>query len=98
MAVAPPDQHANYLLIGISIGHVIASVFHLEQSFFKRNGLAALMLIGTENARAGAGSGAPNLAVMTRGGFPQRNFAQRHRLRRTRLGVFRAGYLNRVRP
>src|ERR1700680_1431869 len=98
MAVAPPDQHANHLLIGVTIGHVIAPVFHLEQRFFERDRFAALVLIGTEYARVRTCKSPPSLAVITRSGFPWRNLAVRHWFRSAQLCIFRAHYLDGIRP
>src|SRR5665213_384125 len=49
MAVAPADQDRHHLFIRVTIRHIIAPVFHLDQRLFERDRLAALMLIGTEH-------------------------------------------------
>ena len=47
------------LLVGVAIHQIVAAVFHLQQRFFERDGFAALVMIGTENARVGRAVGTP---------------------------------------
>src|SRR4029077_15391195 len=51
MAIPAANQHRDALLFGVAVDQIFTAVFHLEDRFFHRHGLAALVMIDPKNTR-----------------------------------------------